>query len=194
MTKPLRGRAGRLNKRTEILDSYGATLAQMIQAPIRPKPGDRLLHLGSPGAAQFAEQIAARLETSELVVCVYTYDELEEMRAALAGVGNVLVINDLDDLDEDEPPFDIVSCIAPYQLGRDTVIEQIEQGMARLAPDGAFYLAGDRQHEFERYVEALSALAHDTQTIATSGQYRVVLVQGRNLRKTGRISGRRNQR
>jgi 16S rRNA G1207 methylase RsmC len=192
MAKIVRGRAGRLNKRNEILEAYGETLARMIQGPIRAQPSDRVLHLGSPGATQVAEQLAPRLETGELVLCVYTYDELEDARAALAGVGNVLVINDLADLDEDEPPFDIVSCIAPYHLGRDTVIEQIEHGLARLAPDGAFYLAGDKQHEFDRYVEALSALAREVKEIASNGQYRVVAMQARNIRKTGRIGGRRN--
>lgn len=192
MAKIVRGRAGRLNKRNEILEAYGTTLAHMIQAPIRPHPGDRLLHLGSPGAAHFAEHVAGRLETGELVICVYTYDELEDTRAVLAGLGNVHVINDLDDLDEDEPPFDIVSCVAPFHLGRDTVIEQITLGLARLAPAGTFYLAGDKQHEFERYVEALSALAREVQQIASNGQYRVVAVQARNIRKSGRIGGRRN--
>lgn len=192
MAKIVRGRAGRQNKRSELLATYGATLAQMLQAQIRPNSGARVLHLGSPGATQLAEQIAPRLDTGELVVCVYTFDELEDARAALAGLGNVHIINDLDDLDEDEPPFDIVSCIAPYQLGRDTVIEQIEAGMVRLAEGGTFYLAGDKQHEFERYVEALSALAHDVQQVAANGQYRVVAMQARNLRKTGRISSRRN--
>ena len=192
MAKIVRGRAGRLNKRNEILEVYSTTLAQMIQGPIRPHADGRLLHLGSPGAVQVAEYLAPRLETGELVICVYTYDELEDTRAALAGLGNVHVINDLADLDEDEPPFDIVSCIAPYHLGRDTVIEQIEHGVARLSPEGTFYLAGDKQHEFDRYVEALSTLAREVQQLASNGQYRVVSVKGRNLRKTGRISGRRS--
>lgn len=191
MAKIVRGRAGRMQKRSEILDTYGATLAQMVQAPIRPDPASRVLHIGSPGATQIAQQLAPRLETGELVVCVYTFDELEDTRAALAGLGNVHVIDDLPELDEDEPPFDIVTCIAPYQLGRDTVIEQIEQGLALLAPGGTFYLGGDKQHEFERYVEALGRLAHTVQPIAANGQYRVVSVQGRNVRKAGRITGRK---
>jgi 16S rRNA G1207 methylase RsmC len=178
-------------KRHEILTEYGTTLAQMMQSQIRPDPGNRVLHLGSPGAAQLAEQIAPRLDTGELLICVYTYDELEETRAALAGLGNVHVINDLEDLDEDEPPFDIVSCIAPFQLGRDSVIELIEQGVARLAASGTLFLGGDKQHEFDRYVEALSSAIRDVQQLVSRGQYRIVSAHGRNRRNIGGISGRR---
>ncbi|HEY0735380.1 MAG TPA: class I SAM-dependent methyltransferase [Herpetosiphonaceae bacterium] len=192
MSKVTRGRAGRMIKRSEILTEYGSTLAQMMQAQVRPDPGNRVLHLGSPGAAQLAEQIAPRLDTGELVICVYTYDELEELRASLAGIGNVHVINDIDDLDEDEAPFDIVSCIAPFQYGRDSVIELVEQGVARLAKTGTFFLGGDKQHEFDRYVEALSSSIRDVQQLVSRGQYRIVSAQGRNRRVTGGISGRRN--
>ncbi|HEX6291735.1 MAG TPA: class I SAM-dependent methyltransferase [Herpetosiphonaceae bacterium] len=191
MPRVVRGRAGRMLKRNEILTEYGSTLARMMQAQIRPDPGTRILHLGSPGATELAEYLAPQLDASELVICVYTFDELEDTRAALAGLGNVHVINDLEDLDEDEPPFDIVSCIAPFHLGRDTVIELIDQGVARLAADGALYLGGDKQHEFDRYVEALGMLIRDPQQIASRGQYRIVAAQGRNLRKAGRIGGRR---
>jgi hypothetical protein len=191
MSKVIRGRAGRMIKRNEILMEYGTTLAQMMQAQIRPEPSNRVLLLGSPGAAQLAEHVAPQLDTGELIVCVYTFDELEETRAALAGLGNVHVIDDLADLDEDEPPFDIVSCIAPFHLGREMVIELIEQGIRLLAGEGRFFLAGDKQHEFERYVEALSGYIRDVQQMVNRGQYRVVSAQGRNLRKTGGISGRR---
>ncbi len=192
MGKVQRGRAGRENKREEVFAQYGAALAQMLRGPLRLAGTERVLHLGSPGAAQVGEQIATQLSTGELVLCVYTFDELEDTRAALAGLGNAHVINDIEDLDEDEPPFDVVSCIAPYQLGRDAVIEQIEIGVARLAPEGLFILAGDRQHEFDRYAEALSSLARDVQQVAANGQYRIVSVHGRNIRRTGGISGRRN--
>jgi hypothetical protein len=63
--------------------------------------------------------------------------------------------------------------------------------MARLSNTGMFYLAGDKQREFDRYVEALSSLARDVQQIASRGQYRVVSVSGANVRKSGRISGRK---
>jgi 16S rRNA G1207 methylase RsmC len=192
MAKVTTGRAGREQKRAEILEAYGSTLARMLQSQVRPDAAARVLHIGSPGAAQFAEHLAPKLETGELVICVYTYDEVEDTRAALAGIGNVHVIDDLADLDEDEPLFDVVSCIAPFQLGRDTVIAQIEQGLALLAAGGTLYLAGDRQHEFDRYVEALSALARDVQQIAANGQYRVVSVPARNIRKSGRITRRRD--
>jgi len=191
MPKAIRGRAGRMLKRNEILTEYGATLAQMMQAQIRPESGERVLLLGSPGATQLAEQVAPQLDTGELIVCVYTFDELEETRAALAGLGNVHVIDDLADLDEDEPPFNIVSCIAPFYLGRDIVIELIEQGVALLAGEGKFFLAGDKQHEFDRYVDALSAQIRDVQQLASRGQYRIVSARAHNLRKIGGISGRR---
>lgn len=191
MAKVTRGRAGREQRREETVAAYGATLAQMLQAHIKPDSGARLLHIGGPGAAQLAGQIAPRFDTGELVICVYTYDELEETRAELAGLGNVHVINELDDLDEDEPPFDIVSCIAPYHLGRATVIDYIEQAVDRLAPTGVLYLAGDRQHELDRYVDALSRRVRDVKEIANNGQYRVFVAQGRNIRKSGMISGRR---
>ncbi len=192
MAKTNRGRAGRENKREEVFTQYGATLAQMLRGQLRLAGTERVLHLGSPGAAQVGELVATQLTTGELVLCVYTFDELEDTRAALAGIGSVHVINDIDDLDEDEPPFDIVSCIAPYHLGRDTVIEQIQAGVDRLAPEGIFILAGDRQHEFDRYAEALSSLARDVQQVVANGQYRIATVNGRNLRRSGGISGRRN--
>lgn len=192
MAKMVRGRAGRMQKRSEIMDTYGTTLAGMLRGQVRPQPDERVLILGSAGVAQLANDIAPQLNAGEIVVCVYTFDELEDTRAALAGMGNVHVINDLADLDEDEPPFDIVACIAAYHLGREAAIEQLESGVARLAQNGTFFLAGDKQQEFDRYVEALSALARDVQPVSTRGQYRVVSVQGRNVRKSGRISGRRN--
>lgn len=192
MTKFNRGRAGRETKRAELLTEYGSTLAQMLANQIKPKPDARVLHIGSPGATHFAEIIAPRLVTSDLVICVYTFDELEETRAALAGLGNVHVINDLEDLDEDEPPFDIVSCIAPYPLGREAVIELIEQGVACMALTGTCYVAGDRQHELDRYTEALGRLARTVQQLADRGQYRVVSISGEDLRRAGAVSGRRN--
>ena len=192
MGKVTRGRAGREQKRDEIYTQYGAALAQMLRSQIKLDGGERVLHLGTPGATILAEDIAARLSTGELVVCVYTFDELEETRAALAGLGNVHVINDVEDLDEDEPPFDIVSCAAPYYLGRDAVLEQIQFGISRLAPDGTLLLAGDRQHEFDRYADFLSAAARDVQQVSANGQYRVVAARSRNMRKSGRIGGRLN--
>lgn len=191
MAKVIRGRAGRMQRKAEVLEAYGTTLAQMVQALVRLHADDRVLELGSPGAAQLAHHLAPRLETGELVVCVYTFDELEETRAALAGMGNVHVINDLEDLDDDEPPFDIITCIAPYHLGREAVTEQIEQAVSRLAENGTFYLAGDKQQEFDRYVETLSSLTRNVQQIAERGQYRVVSVQSRDIRKMGQVIGQR---
>lgn len=182
MAKITRGRAGRMEKKATIRDTYGTTLAQMLLSHVRPQANARVLHLGSAGAARFAEQLAQRLEEGELIVLVYTYDELEDTRAALAGIGNVHVINEFDDLDPDEPPFDIVSCIAPYHLGRDTVQTLIEYGISQLTPEGSLYLAGDKQQEFDRYEEMLSSYARSTQQLSANGQYRVVAVHGRDLR------------
>jgi 16S rRNA G1207 methylase RsmC len=192
MAKTMKGRAGRENKRDEIFEEYGIALSQLLTAQIRLHGNERVLHIGSAGATLVANQLAARLATGELIVYVYTFDELEDTRAALAGIGNVHVINDVDDIDEDEPPFDVVSCIPSYHLGRDTAIEQLEFGISRLAGEGTLYIAGDKQREFDRFAEALSSVARDVQQIAAKGQYRVVSVNGRNIRKAGRISGRRD--
>jgi NADPH:quinone reductase-like Zn-dependent oxidoreductase len=183
MAKVIRGRAGRMEKKATILDTYGTTLAQMLLNQVRPRPTDRVLHLGSAGAVRVAEQLAERLAEGEMVVLVHTYDELEDTRAALAGFGNVHVINEADDLDPDEPPFPIVTCIAPYNLGRDAVRDLIAYGVGQLAPQGTFYLAGDKQQEMARYEEMLSGYARTTQVLANNGQYRVVSMQASDLRR-----------
>jgi 16S rRNA G1207 methylase RsmC len=172
-----------MEKKAAILESYGAALAQMLLSQVRPKPSDRVLHIGSAGAVRLAEQLATRLEDGELVVLVHTYDELEDTRAGLAGFGNVHVINEFDDLDPDEPPFDLVTCIVPYYLSRDTVRELIEYGVTQLTPKGTFYLGGDKQQELARFEEMLAAYMRQTQQLATNGQYRVVAAQASDLRR-----------
>jgi len=176
-----------MEKKATILDTYGATLAQMLLSHARPKANQRVLHLGNAGAVRLAEQLAEQLAEGELVVLVHTFDELEDARAALAGFGNVHVINEIDDLDPDEPPFDIVTCIAPYNLGRDTVRELIGYGIGQLAPQGTFFLAGDKQQEMPRYEEMLSSYARNMQVLANNGQYRVVAVQASDRRR-GNVS------
>jgi 16S rRNA G1207 methylase RsmC len=183
MAKMIRGRAGRIEKRAAIMEQYGTTLGQMLLSHVRPKATDRVLHIGSPGAARFAEHVAERLEDGELVVLVHTYDELEDTRAALAGMGNIHVINEFDELDPDEPPFDLVTCIAPYHLKRETVGEMLEYGLAHLSPQGTLYLGGDKQQELPRFEEVLSTYARHVQQLASNGQYRVVSVQGKDLRR-----------
>ncbi len=192
MSRQLRGRAGRMARKETNLAEYGASLARLLATQLRTQPSDRVLHIGSPGASQLGELLAPRLGMSELVILVYTYDELEDTRAALAGLGNVHVINEIDDLDEDEPPFNVVSCIAPYQFGRDTVLELIEQGLKWLAPDGVFYLAGSKQHDFERYIEALATRAREVDQVARNGHERIVAVRGQSIRPGGGIGRRRN--
>lgn len=172
-----------MDKKATILDTYGATLAQMLLSQVRPKAQARVLHLGNAGAVRLAEQLAEQLAEGELVILVHTYDELEDVRAALAGFGNVHVINEFDDLDPDEPPFDIVTCIAPYNLGRDTVRELIAYGVNQLASQGTFFLAGDKQQEMARYEEMLGSYARNMQSLANNGQYRVVAVQALDLRR-----------
>src|SRR3712207_6089884 len=104
MPKAVRGRAGREGRRSAILANYGATLAPMILSQSKLGPEDRVLVLGSPGAVELASAFALRLSSGEVVVCVYTFEEVEDARAGLAGLGNVNVIDDLAELDEDEPP------------------------------------------------------------------------------------------
>ncbi len=176
-----------MEKKATILDTYGTTLAQMLLSHVRIKPNHRMLHIGNAGAVRLAEQLAEPLAEGELVILVHTYDELEDARAALAGFGNVHVINEFDDLDPDEPPFDIVTCIAPYNLGRDTVRELISYGVGQLAPQGVFYLAGDKQQEMARYEEMVSGFVRNVQVLANNGQYRVVSAQASDLRR-GNVS------
>jgi 16S rRNA G1207 methylase RsmC len=192
MAKSLRGRAGRMAKKEENLAQYGAELARMLLSHVRPRPEDRILHIGSIGAAQFGEQLAPRLINSELILLVYTYDELEDTRAALAGIGNIHVINEIGDLDEDEPPFDIISCILPYHLGREAVEEVIDQGLERLARTGVMYIAGDKQRDLDRYLPVLETRARSVRQLSSNGQLRVVAIKGSDVRSGGRISGRRN--
>ncbi len=187
MARAIRGRAGRENRRSELLAEYGATLAPMILSQARPDPDARVLVLGSPGAVELATALALRLSSGEVVVCVYTFDEVEEARAGLAGLGNVNVIDELSELDEDEPPFDLITCIAPYYLGRDAVISLIEEGVQRMQPGGLFLLAGDKQQELARYSEALSALATETRQVGERGQYRVLALRGEHIRRAGRL-------
>ncbi len=174
MPKLVRGRAGRQQQREGTLERYGADLAPMLLKHIRVVPGARLMHLGSPGAEYFAEAVAPRLESSDLVVVVFTYDEVEELRAALAGVGNVHVLNEIEDLDPDDAPYDMMTCIVPYHQGRDYIEELLRAALKRLARDGALYLAGDRQQGFERVVEWLASIGSRVTPLAQVGLLRVV--------------------
>lgn len=159
----------------------------MLLKQLKLASGARVMHLGSPGAVVVAQTLAPALETGDLLIVVYSYDEMEEARAALAGFGNVEVINDIEDLDPDEPPFDTVTCIAPYQQGRDYVAELLATGLRLLTDEGTLLLAGDRQQGFERYVEALGAAGSRVTPLVQNGQYRVVAaakpVEGGGLRR-----------
>lgn len=174
MPKIVRGRAGRQQRREESLTHYNTELAAMLLKQLRISPAARIVHLGAPGAITVAEAIAPGLETGELLVVVYSYDELEEARASLAGIGNVEVINDFDDLDPDEPPFDVVTCIVPYYLGRDYVAELLRTGLNLMAREGTLFLAGDRQQGFERQIEFLGSIGSRVTPLVQNGQYRVI--------------------
>jgi hypothetical protein len=146
----------------------------MLIKQVRPGPDVRMMHLGHPGAVQIAETYAPVLETGELVVVVYTYDEMEETRAALAGLGNVEVINEIEDLDPDDPPYAIMTAIVPYHLGRAYVDKLLLNGVRLLAADGLLYIAGDRQQGFERHLEILAAAGSRITPVVQVGTMRVV--------------------
>lgn len=174
MPKIVRGRAGRQQRREAQLSTYGAELAPMLLKQMRVSPDARILHLGYPGASNVADAIAPALDTGEILLVVYSYDELEETRALLAGAGNVEVINDLDDLDPDEPPYDVVTCIVPYYLGRDYVADLLRTGLDLLTSGGTLFMAGDRQQGFERQLEFLGSIGSRVTPLVQNGQYRVV--------------------
>jgi 16S rRNA G1207 methylase RsmC len=174
MAKLVTGRAGRQQRREERLEQYAAELAPLLLKQLKLTPNARVMHLGSPGAIAIGQAVAPTFESGELLIVVYSYDEMEDARAALAGLGNVEVINDIEDLDPDEQPFDIVTCIAPYQHGRDYVGELLTLGLRLLATGGTLFLAGDRQQGFERYVEMLGSAGSRVTPLAQNGQYRVV--------------------
>ncbi len=184
MPKAATGRAGRERKREERLEQYVGALAPMLFKQLKYTPESRILLLGSPGVAQLAETLAHTLTTGEILVVVYTYDEMEETRAALAGLGNVEVINEIKDLDPDEPPFDIAASIVPYYQGREHVDDLLAAGLQLLAPGGTLIIGGDRQQGFERTVEALGSIGSRVTPLVQSGQYRVVAA---TKAKTGRL-------
>jgi hypothetical protein len=174
MPKIVRGRAGRQQRREETLERYGAELAPILLKQVRIPEGARVMHLGSPGAAQVSEAIAHMLVSGELVVVVYTYDEMEELRAALAGLGNVQVINEIDDLDPDEPLYDVITCVVPFHQGQGYVEELLDSAFKLMNRDGTLYLAGDRQQGFERVVEWLGSVGSRVTPQVQIGQMRVV--------------------
>lgn len=174
MPKVVRGRAGREQKREEVLDTYTESLVPMLLKQVRPGPNVHMIHLGTPGAIQLAEAFAPQLATGELVVMVYTFDEMEEARAALAGLGNVLVINEIEDIDPDEPPYALMTSIIPFYLGRDYVNKMLINGIRLLAGDGLLYIAGDKQHGFERHLEALTAAGSRITPVVQVGTMRIV--------------------
>jgi hypothetical protein len=174
MPKVIRGRAGREQRREDLLESYTAALAPMLVKQLRVAPDARMMHLGSPGAVLIAETFAPALETGELVVVVYSYDEMEETRAALAGLGNAEVINEIEDVDPDEPPYNVMTSIVPYHLGYNYVNDLLASGLRLLTSDGLLYLAGDRQHGFERHLEHLAGVGSRITPVVQVGTLRIV--------------------
>lgn len=174
MPKVVRGRAGREQKREDVLDSYVESLVPMLLKQVRPGPHVHMMHLGNPGAVQLAEAFASMLVTGELVVMVYTYDDMQEARAALAGLGNVQVINELEDIDPDEPPYQLMTSIVPFNLGRDYVNKMLLNAIKLLATDGLLYIAGDKQLGFDRHLEALTAARSRITPVVQVGSLRIV--------------------
>jgi hypothetical protein len=60
------------------MNTYGTELAPMLLKQMRVSPSARILHLGYPGASDVADAIAPALDTGEMLLVVYSYDELEE--------------------------------------------------------------------------------------------------------------------
>ncbi len=173
MAKVVTGRAGRERRREEQLEQYAADVTPMLLRQLKLAPETHIMHLGSTGATAIAEAIAPNLIGGEMLIVVYTYDEMEELRAALAGLGNVEVINEIEDVDPDEPPFEIITSIVPYQHGRDYVDELLASGLRLLSPSGTLVVAGDRQQGFERHLEALAASGSRVTTLTQNVHYRV---------------------
>lgn len=188
MPKVTTGRAGRQRRREERLDEYVATLTPMVLKQIRFVPESRILLLGSPGIVPLAETLAHALTTGEILIVVYTYDEMEETRAALAGIGNVEIVNEIDDIDPEEPRFDVGASIVPYQHGRAFVDELLVAGLRLLADGSTLYIAGDRQQGFERTVEVLRNAGSTVTPVVQNGQYRLAAAtkaKGRLRLRTG---------
>jgi 16S rRNA G1207 methylase RsmC len=174
MPKMVRGSAGRIQRREEIMERYGANLAMMLLKQLK-QPGDgRMMHLGTPGAIAFAQGVAPLLETGELVVVVFSYDDMEDARAALAGLGNVEVINELDDLDPDEPSYDTITCTVPYNRGHEYTARLLETALRLLSPTGTLLVGGDRQQDFERDIGFLRESGSTVTQVAQEGQLRLV--------------------
>ncbi len=174
MAKVITGRAGRQKRREERLEDYAAALVPMMLKQIKFTPESRILLLGSPGVVQLADNLAHALTTGEILIVVFTYDEMEDTRAALAGLGNVEVINEFEDIDPDEPPFDVAVSLAPYHQGREYVDRLLQAGLELLAAEGTLFVGGDKQQGFERTVEALGALGSQVTPVVQNGQYRIV--------------------
>ncbi len=174
MAKITTGRAGRQQRREERLEQYAAELAPLLLKQLKLAPDARVMHLGSPGAIAIGQALAPTFDSGELLIVVYSYDEMEDARAALAGLGNVEVINEIEDLDPDEPPLDIVTCIVPYHQGREYVDELLLFGLRMLSPNGQLVVAGDRQQGFERALETLGGAGSRVTPLVQNGPYRVV--------------------
>ncbi len=186
MAKIVRGSAGRIQRREDIMDRYGSSLAAMLLKQIKRPENSRIMHMATPGAIPFAQGIVPMLQTGELVLVVFSYDDMEDARAALAGVGNVHVINELEDLDPDDPPYDIITCIVPYNRPHEYTHQLFETALRLLSPTGTFYVGGDRQQDFEREIGFLRGVGSSPTQVAQEGQMRIMSAskpaRGGNLR------------
>ncbi len=186
MTKPTNGRAGRENRRADQRDTYGQDLAGLLlkQLGNQPRPNGQVLTLGNPGVATLINGLAPRLTEGAMTSLTYTFDEFQDTQAVAANYPNVQVLNELEEITPGAR-FDLVICIAPYYLSLDYITELIERGLGLLKKTGLFVLAGDRRHDFERYLAALSALASPVDSLANNAHLRIVQVEARAIRRRG---------
>lgn len=156
------------------MERYGASLATMLLKQVKQPANGRMMHLGTPGAIAFAQGVAPLLEAGELVVVVFSYDDMEDARAALAGLGNVEVINELDDLDPEEEPYDIITCTVPYNRRHDYTQKLLATALRLLSPGGTLLVGGDRQQDFDRDLGFLRGTGSTVTQVAQEGQLRLM--------------------
>ncbi|MBA3945678.1 MAG: methyltransferase [Herpetosiphonaceae bacterium] len=192
MPKVLRGRAGREDRRSDQIDTYGAELAQLLLGQLRPRPADHILHLGNPGVIPLVTNLAPRVPSGSITALVYSYDELVATQAALAAFEQVIVANEWAEIDP-LVRFDLITSVVPYHLGVAYVEQILTVALQQLKPTGGLLIAGDQYHEFDRYLGLLRTLVTGMQTVATSGQNRVVQVEARAVKRKGGLVKRSGQ-
>ncbi len=192
MAKVLRGRAGREDRRSDQIDTYGSELAQLLLGQMRPRPTDHILHLGNPGVIPLLTNLAPRVAGGTITALVYSYDELIATQSALAAFEQVTVVNEWAEIDP-RARFDLISSVVPYHLGVAYVEQILTVALQQLKPSGGLLIAGDQYHDFDRYLTLLRTLVTSMQTVATSGQNRIVQVEARAVKRKGGLIKRSMQ-